>query len=268
MSLKTCMSWLLRSARISVPCASSSLSGSVGGRVFSAATSRLIQKRAFNSTGKLVRTGVGKQTVICVEGNIASGKTTCLEYFSQTSGLEILTEPVSKWRNVRGHNPLGLMYQDPARWGITLQTYVQLTMLDRHLSHTTAPVRMLERSIFSAKHIFVENLYRSGKMPAVDYTVLSEWFDWITSNISIPLDLIVYLQTSPLTCYQRLKQRCREEEKLIPLEYLEAIHQLYEDWLFSSSPPAPVLVIPADHDLQKMIQQYEENRERILTANC
>ena len=27
-----------------------------------------------------------------------------------------------------------LMYQDPDRWGITLQTYVQLTMLDSHLS--------------------------------------------------------------------------------------------------------------------------------------
>lgn len=27
-----------------------------------------------------------------------------------------------------------LMYQDPIRWGITLQTYVQLTMLDQHLS--------------------------------------------------------------------------------------------------------------------------------------
>lgn len=26
------------------------------------------------------------------------------------------------------------MYEDPERWGITLQTYVQLTMLDRHLS--------------------------------------------------------------------------------------------------------------------------------------
>lgn len=31
-------------------------------------------------------------------------------------------------------SPQALMYQDPQRWGITLQTYVQLTMLDRHLS--------------------------------------------------------------------------------------------------------------------------------------
>jgi len=30
----------------------------------------------------------------------------------------------------------------------------------------------------------------SGKMPEVDFAVLSEWFDWITTNISIPVHLI------------------------------------------------------------------------------
>uniref|UniRef100_A0A674ENY5 Thymidine kinase 2 n=1 Tax=Salmo trutta TaxID=8032 RepID=A0A674ENY5_SALTR len=200
---------------------------------------------SYFSQGKLVRNGKEKKSVIFIEGNIASGKTTCLEYFSKTSNIEVLTEPVSKWRNVRGHNPLGLMYQDPTRWGITLQTYVQLTMLDRHLSTMSAPVRMMERSIYSAKYIFVENLFRSGKMPEVDFAVLSEWFEWITQNIAIPVDLIVYLQSSPQTCHERLKERCREEEKIIPLEYLEAIHQLYEDWLIkktSFNVPAPVLV--------------------------
>ncbi|KAM7384997.1 hypothetical protein PAMP_001100 [Pampus punctatissimus] len=222
------------------------------------------------ATGKLVRNGEDKKAVVCIEGNIASGKTTCLEYFSKTSNIEVLTEPVSKWRNVRGHNPLALMYQDPERWGITLQTYVQLTMLDRHVSAISAPVRMMERSIFSAKYIFVENLFRSGKMPEVDYAVLSEWFDWITTNISLPVDLIVYLQTSPQTCHERLQQRCREEEKVIPLEYLESIHQLYENWLIkrtSSFVPAPVLVIPADHDLQNMLHQYEQNRDKILATS-
>ncbi|XP_053291650.1 thymidine kinase 2, mitochondrial isoform X2 [Pleuronectes platessa] len=249
--------------------------------------SRTHSRMQHSSAGKLVRNGENKKAVICVEGNIASGKTTCLEYFSKTSNIEVLTEPISKWRNVRGHNPLALMYQDPERWGITLQTYIQLTMLDRHLSSITAPVRMMERSLFSAKYIFVDNLFRSGKMPEVDYAVLSEWFDWITTNISIPVDLIdvrfvlshlsrtsapfIYLQTSPQTCHERLKQRCREEEKVIPLEYLESIHQLYEDWLIkeTSSPlPAPVLVIPADHDLQKMLQQFEEYRDKILAASC
>uniref|UniRef100_UPI0037E832EC thymidine kinase 2, mitochondrial isoform X1 n=1 Tax=Semicossyphus pulcher TaxID=241346 RepID=UPI0037E832EC len=251
--------------------------GCTGRKKLPAGVYRLILNRAYsntqhgiNSRGKLERNGENKKAVICVEGNIASGKTTCLKYFSETSDIEVLTEPIDKWRNVRGHNPLALMYQDPERWGITLQTYVQLTMLDRDLSATSAPVKMMERSIFSAKYIFVENLFRSGKMPEVDFAVLSEWFDWITTNISLPVDLIVYLQTSPETCHERLKQRCREEEKVIPLEYLESIHQLYEDWLIkrTSSPlPAPVLVIPADHDLKKMLQQYEENRDKILPAS-
>uniref|UniRef100_A0A8C7V2V8 Thymidine kinase 2 n=1 Tax=Oryzias sinensis TaxID=183150 RepID=A0A8C7V2V8_9TELE len=220
--------------------------------------------RQMATAGKLVSGREGRPTVVCVEGNIASGKTTCLEYFSRISDIEVLPEPISNWRNVRGHNPLALMYQDPERWAITLQTYVQLTMLKQHLSTSLAPVRMMERSIFSAKHIFVENLFRSGKMPEVDHAVLSEWFDWITANISLPVDLIVYLQTSPETCHERLKRRCREEEKVIPLEYLQSIHQLYEDWLLRQT-LAPLLVIPADHDLQGMQRQYEEHKEQILT---
>ncbi|XP_048371774.1 thymidine kinase 2, mitochondrial [Sphaerodactylus townsendi] len=210
-----------------------------------------------------------KKTVICIEGNIASGKTTCLEHFAKNSSIEVLTEPVFKWRNVRGHNPLGLMYQDASRWGMTLQTYVQLTMLDQHTRPMTLPVRMMERSIHSAKHIFVENLYRSGKMPEVDYAVLTEWFEWILKNLDVSVDLIVYLQTSPETCYDRLKRRCREEEKVIPMQYLEAIHQLYEEWLIKQTlfkVAAPVLVLPADQDTRTMIEKYEENRDRILTS--
>lgn len=30
----------------------------------------------------------------------------------------------------------------------------------------------------------------SGKMPEVDYAILSEWFDWIIKNIDVSVDLI------------------------------------------------------------------------------
>uniref|UniRef100_A0A8C3X6S7 Thymidine kinase 2 n=1 Tax=Catagonus wagneri TaxID=51154 RepID=A0A8C3X6S7_9CETA len=211
--------------------------------------SRRAQRWAW-SQGKDRENEKEKKSVICVEGNIASGKTTCLEFFSNTTDVE------------------GLMYRDACRWGLTLQTYVQLTMLDQHTRMQTLPVRLMERSIHSARYVFVENLYRSGKMPEVDYAVLSEWFDWIMGNIDLSIDLIVYLQTTPETCYQRLKMRCREEEKVIPLDYLAAIHHLYEEWLIKGSlfpVAAPVLVIEADHDMQKMLELLEQNRHRILT---
>nr|CAD7568877.1 unnamed protein product [Timema californicum] len=46
---------------------------------------------------------------------------------------------------------LGLMYEDPKRWSLTFQTYVQLTMLDLHTRHTAQPTKLMERSIFSAR---------------------------------------------------------------------------------------------------------------------
>ncbi|KAK1330471.1 hypothetical protein QTO34_010660 [Cnephaeus nilssonii] len=281
-----------------------------------------------------------KKSVICVEGNIASGKTTCLEFFANTTDIEVFPEPVPKWRNVRGHNPLGLMYRDAYRWGLTLQTYVQLTMLDQHtrpqgtdrlqslflclefefemgfssavprlglpypiarcqaaeaggvkvLVITTCPLSCgshcgaLDNALstkaiavtFGEWHLPETPLWVSralpphcsGKMPEVDYVILSEWFDWIVRNIDVSVDLIVYLRTTPETCYQRLKMRCRDEEKVIPLEYLDAIHHLYEEWLIKGDLfpiVAPVLVIEADHDMQKMLELFEQNRDRILT---
>ena len=43
--------------------------------------------------------------------------------------IDIVGEPVDRWQDLRGHNLLQMMYRDPARWSLTFQTYVQLTML-------------------------------------------------------------------------------------------------------------------------------------------
>lgn len=51
-----------------------------------------------------------KKFVICVEGNIVSGKMICLEFFFNVIDVEVLIEFVFKWRNVCGYNFLGLMY--------------------------------------------------------------------------------------------------------------------------------------------------------------
>ena len=51
-----------------------------------------------------------------VEGNIGSGKSTYLQHFSKIrDDVDIIPEPVDKWRNVNSHNVLQLMYEDPIR---------------------------------------------------------------------------------------------------------------------------------------------------------
>ena len=43
---------------------------------------------------------------MAVEGNIRSGKSTFLQYFRESENVEIASEPVEMWKNVRRHNTL------------------------------------------------------------------------------------------------------------------------------------------------------------------
>ena len=73
-------------------------------------------------------------------------------------------------------------------------------MLENHLLQTEKPVKLIERSIFSARYCFVENMYRSGKMLGCEYEVLDEWFKFATdkeNSLDLKVDLIIYLKTTP-----------------------------------------------------------------------
>ncbi|KAF6034882.1 TK2 [Bugula neritina] len=133
----------------------------------------------------------------------------------------------------------------------------------------TAPVKMMERSLFSARYCFVENLHKSGKLADFDFQVLNEWYDWIMDNQKVNVDLIVYLRSTPETCLNRMIKRSRTEEAGVPLEYLESLHELHEDWLIRKKfayPTAPVLIMDADKELEEFKQDIEEQAPQIL--NC
>ncbi|KAK2175103.1 hypothetical protein NP493_750g01061 [Ridgeia piscesae] len=208
-----------------------------------------------------------KTFTVAVEGNIGSGKSSFLHYFDTSNSVEVVPEPVELWKSVRGHNTLELMYKDSERWSLTFQSYVQLTMLQVHTQKQTCPVKMIERSLYSARYCFVENLFRSGLMPSVDHAVLTEWFDWIVPNTKVGVDLFVYLRATPETCLERIRSRQRKEEAGVPLEYLETLHQLHDDWLIHQSqfkPCAPVLVVDADKEFCELKKDFERQRTDIL----
>ncbi|XP_054917945.2 deoxyguanosine kinase, mitochondrial isoform X4 [Dermacentor andersoni] len=103
--------------------------------------------------------GKGHTVKVAVEGNIGSGKTTFLEGCQQFVDTTVLIEPVTIWRDLQGQNLLELMYKEPKRWSLAFQTYVQLTMMQLHLAPVQTPVKLMERSLHSARYVFIENLY-------------------------------------------------------------------------------------------------------------
>lgn len=210
---------------------------------------------------------MNRNITVAIEGNIGSGKTSLLKYFKQNSLVEVIEEPVKKWQDVNGANTLDLMYSDPKRWSYLFESYVLLTMMEIHHRPQTSPVRLLERSAYSARYCFMENLHQSRTLSTVEYTIFQEWFEYLMTHEKPQLDLIVYLRTSPEKCLERIKQRSRNEETSVSMELLNSLHERYEEWLIKKDKfhvPAPVVVVDGNQSLQEMFQFYESNSQVLL----
>ncbi|ELT96475.1 hypothetical protein CAPTEDRAFT_169438 [Capitella teleta] len=208
-----------------------------------------------------------KKFTVSVEGNIGCGKSTLLKYFESCPTVECLKEPVDQWRDIQGHNALQLLYEDPKRWAFSFDNYSMLTRLEMHRHKHAVPVKMLERSLFSTRYVFVENSHKSGMLTDLEFAVLSEWFDFITTTQKVGVDLFVYLKAPPDVCHRRIMARNRKEESGVPLDFIEKLHDLHEDWLINQKKykvPGPVLVLDASHELPKMKEIYEEFKSEIL----
>ena len=107
------------------------------------------------------------------------------------------------------------------RWSFQFQRYVQLTRLQLLKKPTSCSVKIIERSIQNNRFCFLENARKEGSLSGAELEVLVSWYDWMNSNIGLPLDLIVYLKTSPQVAYERLRQRGRKEEAGVPMEFIE-----------------------------------------------
>lgn len=133
---------------------------------------------------------------VIVEGNIGSGKTRFLNHFKKYDNVCICPEPIKEWQNCNGHNLLKYLYEDLSKWSFTFQSYVQLTMLKQHTLLTDKPIKLMERSIYSARYCFVEKMAKDGLITKPSASVIDEWFKWIIKNKNANVDLIGKLKNT------------------------------------------------------------------------
>ncbi|CAH2037136.1 unnamed protein product, partial [Iphiclides podalirius] len=207
---------------------------------------------------------------VSIEGNIGSGKSTCIKYFDKFHNVEKHAEPIQEWRNVSGHNLLGLLYSNMNQWSFAFQHYVHLSRLKIQTSPPSNPnitVKMFERSVQNSRYCFVENAKKQNFLLDAEYQVLLDWFDYTEKSLDISLDLIVYLKTTPQVVWERMMKRGRAEESEVPLEYLKQVHESYENWLNSVDVGCEVITIDADRNLNCVKEDLERYSYKILGGN-
>ena len=196
--------------------------------------------------------------IVSIEGNIAAGKSTLLNFLRENMTYKVVTlkEPIDAWQNLNGSNLLSLMYENPNKYSFIFQMYVLLTNLQQQTqkSEGDVNVKIIERHI--GFKFFIENSYQLENLSEIEFSVLSEWSKYLLSSphLNMTAELIVYLKTSPATCYERIKKRQRNEEQCITLDYLTRLHEIHEQFMMNHS--QKVIVIDANPDKEDMTSEY------------
>ena len=174
--------------------------------------------------------------IITVEGNIGSGKSTILKHLEslKNENIVFVPEPVAEWLNIKVNekNVLELFYENQKENSFWFQVLAYITRLRNLLTiieNNPDKIIICERSIYTDKYVFAKMLHEAGNISEIEWKTYSYWFD--TFKDKTKLDLILYVNTDPEECYNRILKRSRPEEvDKISKEYLTSCHNKHLEW--------------------------------------
>jgi deoxyadenosine/deoxycytidine kinase len=185
--------------------------------------------------------------IISIEGNIGSGKSTLLkslkEEFASIKNVIFLKEPVDEWEKIKDANGLTMLqkfYSNQEKYSFAFQMMAYISRLkiirdtiknyyDNTDNKLTELIIITERSLYTDKYVFAKMLYDQRKIEDVGYQIYSNWFDEFAKEY--PVSHIIYVNTEPKICYDRIHIRARPGEEVIPLEYLTDCHNYHEEFI-------------------------------------
>lgn len=179
--------------------------------------------------------------IISIEGNIGSGKSTLLahlkEKYKNSSNIVFVREPVDEWEGIKDENGVTMLqkfYSDKKTYAFSFQmmAYIsRLSLLKDAIKNNPNSIIITERSLFTDKMVFAKMLYDAGNIEKVNYQIYVKWFD--TFACEYPIKKVIYVNSSPEICYQRIHERARLGEAIIPLDYLNTCHQYHSHMMKS-----------------------------------
>lgn len=98
------------------------------------------------------------------------------------------------------------------------------------LDYQSSTINLIsERSLRSDK-IFFENIVKMYNLE-LEWNVYNKFFDISTNVFNVKDDIVIYLNSSPEVCLERIKKRNRPSEKEITLEYLQDLDKNHKEMI-------------------------------------
>jgi len=182
---------------------------------------------------------ITQSQLVSIEGNIGGGKSTLLkkmrEKYSDNKNVVFVDEPVDDWESIKDENGitmLELFYQDQNTHAFAFQMMAfisRLSKLKNAIEKNSNAIIITERSLYTDKMVFAQMLRDSKNIRHEHHQIYLKWFE--TFAIDYPINKIIYVNTPPNICYERISKRSRNGESNIPLDYLEKCHAYHNNMI-------------------------------------
>lgn len=200
-------------------------------------------------------------TIVSIEGNIGSGKTTGKEKLKQyiiqkksaDSIVVFVDEPTDEWQTIQDENGVPILvnlYSNLKRFAFRFQMMAYISRLKKlrdALRNPNVKVIITERCLITDAHVFAKMLYDSKHIEEDEYQIYTRWFDEFAKEVEP--SCIVYFKASTDVCMTRIKKRSRAGEEDIQRDYLDKCNRYHDDWLITDpTTQIPVLILNANQE--------------------
>lgn len=133
------------------------------------------------------------------------------------------------------------------------------TMLQNHTREVGEIIKIMERSILSARYCFMETHLQLNNIDPIKFEIVKQWYEFVMEKIQFDIDSVIYLRSTPEVLLHRINERGRQEEQGIQLDFLKLLHDKHDDWLIQSKFPKPskVIVFNGNNDIFEMLTEIE-----------
>lgn len=217
--------------------------------------------------------------LVSIEGNIGAGKSTLLKKLRcKHPEWTFIDEPIATWSSIcndNGENILEVFYKDRKRWSYTFQNcalltryqYIEDTITNyfsqscENLNHPCTQIFLTERCLDTDYHVFTKMLQAEGSINSLEMQLYERLLRQLQSTAT-KLSAIIYVNTPPNICFDRIKQRGRHGEEEISLEYLKSLNQYQSQWIETTSIPTSTTDATEFDEVENFLLQLEKNSKK------
>lgn len=199
-----------------------------------------------------------KYRYVVVEGPIGVGKTSLARRLAEHVGAGTLLEKPDE-------NPfLAKFYQDPARYALATQLFFLFQRSNE--VRELAQMDLFRQSTVTDYLLDKDSLFARLNLNDEEFALYQQIYHTLQLQAPQP-DLVIYLQASPETLVERVRQRGQTYEVGINERYLMRLAQSYSDFFYHYD-AAPVLIVNNDslnlaesgEDFDLLLKRIEEMR--------